>query len=53
MRLVATAVFAWMIITSPLTAADELPWSKDFNKSLEAARKAKKNVFIDFTGGET
>jgi len=32
-------------------AADPaLPWSRDLQKSLEAARKSGKKVFVDFTG---
>jgi hypothetical protein len=31
-------------------AETALPWSKDLDKAVEAARNSGKRVFIDFTG---
>lgn len=47
----------WVILTCVLLSAPavpgaetELPWSKDLDRAVEAARKSGKRVFVDFTG---
>ncbi len=42
---------AALLCAAPARAAEtELPWTGNFQKALEQARKAGKRVFIDFTG---
>ena len=48
--LVAFALLGALTIPEARAADSALPWSSDLQKSLEAARKSGKKVFVDFTG---
>ena len=50
-RIPRWVILTCLLLAAPAKAAEPtLPWSSDLNKSLEAARKSGKRVFIDFTG---
>jgi len=44
------ALAAALAVPGARAADEKLPWGSDLQKTLEAARKSGKKVFIDFTG---